>query len=144
MYQVLLLIFPSSQHCSNQSNSLARDSKGCCCAEFGNNSTAAPQGLLVEPCCVAQEHWGSLLMYGSLRASPMGRRCQNQLVVSASNSCLFLGHQQFLVNGASQRKENQVVPIPAFVGISELSDSVIVGANFLLLAEPLCSHVWYT
>lgn len=86
---------------------------------------------------MAQGHWVSLLMHGSLRASPMGRRCQNQLVVNASNSSLFLGHEQFLVNDAPQRKENQVLPIPAFVGLSELSVSVIVGANFLLLAAPL-------
>ena len=49
----------------------------------------------------------------------------------------LLGYEQFLVNGVPQREGNQTLPLPAAVHSAVLSDSVLVGAVFLLPAEPL-------
>ena len=65
-----------------------------------------------------------------------GIRCQSHPGAKASSSSL-LGYQQFLVNCVSQRKRNQAMPVPAFVALPALSGSVVVGADFLLLVEPL-------
>ena len=52
---------------------------------------AAPQGLPMEPCCVAQGQRASLHTHGSLRASPLRvrRRRQSHCVGDASASSLF-------------------------------------------------------
>ena len=58
-----------------------------------------------------------------------------KLVCPESN--LNQAEQRPLPQYPRQRKGNQVMPIAAFVGLPVLSDSVVVGAHFLLLAEPL-------
>ena len=88
-YQALLPIFPNCDPALSQLNSLARDGEGWCCAGFGKNSTAAPQGLPVEPCCVAQGHGASLYTHRSLGVLAMGIRRQSHPVANASNSSLF-------------------------------------------------------
>lgn len=72
----------------SQSSSLTGDGEGWCCAGFGKNSMAAPQGLLIKPCCVAPRHCASLHMHRSLRALPMGIRPQSHSVANGSNSSL--------------------------------------------------------
>lgn len=84
VYEALLPIFPKSQH-----NSLAGDGERWCCAGFGNNSMVAAQGLLIEPCHVAQGHSASLHTLRALRALPMGIRCQSHPLVDANNSSHF-------------------------------------------------------
>ena len=82
---------PTLHTALSQSKSLARD--GAAQGWFGKNSTAAAQGLPMEPCCVAQGHCASLHAPRSLRALPTGRRRQSRPAVSASNSSLCWARQ---------------------------------------------------
>ena len=50
---------------------------------------AAPQGLPIEPCCVAQGPCASVHMCRSLRALPVGIRRQSRTLVDASHSSFF-------------------------------------------------------
>ena len=81
--------FPTLSAAPSRSNPLARDGEGWCCAGLGNNSVAAPQGLPIEPCCVARGPRASLHACRSLRALPVGIRRQSHPLVDASHSSLF-------------------------------------------------------
>ena len=123
----------------SQCNSLARDGgrrgmvprrvwKG-----LRGSSPVAPHRALLRGtgalCICARAQVSKGITPGDKVPEPSHRQCQQQLAL--------LGHEQLLVNGVPQRKGNRLMPVPAFMALSVLSDSIVVGAVFPLLADPL-------
>ena len=48
-----------------------------------------------------------------------------------------MGHKEVLVNGVAPRKGNQILPLPAFLVLAEVCDSVVAGADSLWPGEAL-------
>jgi len=136
-YQALLPRFPSSQHCSESVQVGGKGRRGMVlrrvCKELHGSCPGAPHrallrgtGALGISAC-AQCSKG--ITHGDQAPEPPRSQCQQQLCV--------LGLQQFLGKCVPQREGNPVLPAAASVGLSVLSGSVIVGAVFLFLAEPV-------
>lgn len=98
----------------------------CCCSGFGKEHITAPWGLPAEPRCLARGPCTSLSTCPALRLWPMWRRGQSN--TSCGQEGVSLPCQR-----TSQRRGDKVTPVPAFLVPSALSDSVLVGADVVLL-----------
>ena len=63
--------------------------------------------------------------------APEASRSQGQQELS------LVGHKEVLVNGVAPRKGNQILPLPAFLVLAEVCDSVVAGADSLSPGEAL-------
>ena len=120
------------------SKSLQVSGEGRCRAgllwqELRGSCPGAPHGALLRGtgalCVSARAQVSKGITHGEKAPEPPRSQRQQQLSL--------LGYNQFLVDRLPQSKGNQVMPIPALVGLAVLSDSIVAGAVFLLLAEPL-------
>lgn len=123
--------FPSLSTARSQSESLARDGA----AQGLERSLwpgAPPRALLrgTGAACISAHAQVSKGITRGEKA-PEASRSQGQQELS------LLGHKQVLVNGVAQRKGNQILPLPAFLVLAEVCDSVVAGADSSSPAEAL-------
>ena len=138
MYQALLPIFLSSQHCSASVQLAGKGGRGMVLGRVWNElrggSPGAPQGALLRGT-------GALRLSAPTQVSrgiPHGDKAPQTTPSRWQQRLSLLGHKGFLLNAVPHRTGSRVLPLPALRDLAELSDSLFAGGDSFPAAEPLC------